>query len=151
MSPSTSTYTQADRPFEVTTTAGADAFLLAGVQAEQAISTPFVYRLELLSTQASVDLKSLLRSPVSIKLKTDEGDHNIRGFIRRFVEGGRDKMFTTYHAEMVPKLWFLSLSSDCRIYQQKSVVDIIKAAVPAALVQATGPRLSGTPQPHGFA
>lgn len=127
MSPEITTYTQEDRPFEVTTTAGADAFLLAGVEAEQAMSSPFVYRLELLAPSAIADLKSLLRSPVSIKLKTDEGDRHVHGYIRRFVQGGRDKSFTTYYAEMVPLIWFLSLSSDCRIYQEKTVPEIIKA------------------------
>src|SRR5262249_10819469 len=37
----------------------------------------------------------------------------------------RDHDFAYYHAEIVPWFWFLTRTSDCRIFQEKQVPDII--------------------------
>ena len=39
---------------------------------------------------------------------------------------GADEIFTSYHAEMVPWLWFLTRTADCRIFQNMTIPDIIK-------------------------
>src|SRR5262249_35910084 len=48
------------------------------------------------------------------------------GFISRFAQGGRDKRFTYYQAELVPWVWFLTRKSDCRIFQRQTAPDIIQ-------------------------
>ena len=48
------------------------------------------------------------------------------GFVNRFSQGAQSQRFTTYRAEMVPWLWFLTKTADCRIFQKKTVPDIIK-------------------------
>jgi type VI secretion system secreted protein VgrG len=69
----------------------------------------------------------MLRSPISVTMKlVDGGERVIHGRVRRFVQMGQRKDLTSYRAEMVPWLWFLSLTSDCKIYQNKSVLEIVE-------------------------
>src|SRR5437016_1347228 len=122
------TYTQSKRSMKVDTALGADVLLLDGFAGDEGVSTPFFYTLDLLSEDASIDAKKLLRSAVVVTLElADGGPRIIHGLVRRFVQLGRseDKL-TTYRAEVVPWLWFLSLSSECKIFQNLSVLDIIE-------------------------
>ena len=122
------TYTQSKRSMKVDTALGADVLLLDGFAGDEGVSTPFFYTLDLLSEDASIDAKKLLRSAVVVTLElADGGPRIIHGLVRRFVQLGRseDKL-TTYRAEVVPWLWFLSLSSECKIFQDLSVLDIIE-------------------------
>src|SRR5256884_284142 len=122
------TYTQSKRSMKVDTALGADVLLLDGFAGDEGVSTPFFYTLDLLSEDASIDAKKLLRSAVVVTLElADGGPRIIHGLIRRFVQLGRseDKL-TTYRAEVVPWLWCLSLSSECKIFQDLSVLDIIE-------------------------
>ena len=49
----------------------------------------------------------------------------IYGFVSQFTQTRQDSRFTYYRAEMVAWLWFLSQTSDCRIFQNKTVPEII--------------------------
>ncbi|MGD2154635.1 MAG: type VI secretion system tip protein TssI/VgrG, partial [Gemmatimonadales bacterium] len=50
----------------------------------------------------------------------------IHGLINRFVQLGQSDELTVYRAEIVPWFWFLSLSSDCKIFQNLSVPEIVE-------------------------
>ena len=54
------------------------------------------------------------------KQKSDQHDN-------RFACRGSDDRLTFYRAEIVPWLWFLTRTANCRIFQTQTVVDIIKA------------------------
>ena len=41
------TYVQDNRPFTVSTPLGKDVFLLAGIEGQEAMSSPYFYRLDL--------------------------------------------------------------------------------------------------------
>src|SRR3989441_7466699 len=121
-------YSQAKRPMRIDTVLGADVLLLAAFTGEEGISTPFYYTLDLLSEDASIDAKKLLRSPATVTLDLVDGSKRyVHGLIRRFVQLGRSAtQLASYRAELVPWLWFLSLSSECKIFQNLSVLDIIE-------------------------
>jgi type VI secretion system secreted protein VgrG len=64
---------------------------------------------------------------VTVTLELNEGDERpMHGMISRFTQLGRRDGLTSYRAEMVPWLWFLSLTSDCRIFQNMSVPEIVE-------------------------
>ena len=120
-------YSQAKRPMRIDTTLGAEALLLASLAGEEGISSPFSYTLELLSEDPSVDAKKLLRSPATVTVDLPDGSKRyVHGLISRFVQLGRADELTSYRAELVPWLWFLSLSSDCKIFQNLSVLEIVE-------------------------
>ena len=121
-------YTQAKRPMRIDTVLGEDVLLLSSLSGEEGISTPFYFSLDLLSEDASIDAKKLLRSPASVTLNLSDGSKRVvHGLIRRFVQLGRSGTeLISYRAELVPWLWFLSLSSDSKIFQNLSVLEIIE-------------------------
>jgi type VI secretion system secreted protein VgrG len=120
------TYTQIGRPMRVETALGPDALLLAGLSGVEGVSTPFSFRLDLLSEDDAVVAGDLLRTPVAVTLLLSGGEERtIHGLVRRFIQEGRREELTAYEAEIVPWLWFLSLSRECRIYQNLSVPEIL--------------------------
>ncbi len=121
------TYTQATLPMKVDTKLGADALLLRGLAGEEGMSTVFGFTLDLVSEDKAIDGEKLLRTPAVVTLKlADGGDRFFHGLIRRFVQLGKGAELTSYRAEVVPWLWFLSLSSDCKIFQNLSVPEIVE-------------------------
>ena len=47
--------------------------------------------------------------------------------VSRFSEAGQDERFAYYRMEVVPWLWLLTLTTDCKVFQGKTVPDIIEA------------------------
>jgi type VI secretion system secreted protein VgrG len=120
-------FTQSGRPFTVTTPLGADKLLLERFTGEEAVSAPFHFTLEMVSKQNNISADSLVRQPISINMELSDGSTRvIHGRVSRFVQLGSADGLTSYRADMVSWNWFLSLSSDCRIFQHLSAVEIIK-------------------------
>ncbi len=121
--------TQIRRPFRIKTPLGDDALLLESFAGYERVSTPFRFVLRLLSPDPNIAMKDLLTKPavLSILLEDEDKERHIHGNINRMklLEYGADGM-AAYEAEMVPWLWFLNLFSDCRIFQNKSVPEIVE-------------------------
>jgi type VI secretion system secreted protein VgrG len=120
-------FTQEHRLLSFTTPLGPDVLLLQELQGHEGISTLFRFDLELLAEDDAIPFDKLVGQNVTIRLALAEAhDRYINGFVSRFAQGRSDVRFTHYHAEVVPWLWFLTRSADCRIFQDLSVPDIIK-------------------------
>jgi type VI secretion system secreted protein VgrG len=120
--------TQAHRHFRVKTPLGADAFVLESFTGTERLSTPFRYVLRVLSENADVNLQDLLYKPVVLSLMLgDEKERHLHGNLSRLrmLETNDDGM-TAFELEIVPWLWFLSLYNDCRIFQNKTVPQIVQ-------------------------
>ena len=109
-------FTQDNRPLRVTTPGlGKDALLLERFTGEEHVSSPFRFTLEMLSENASIDPNAVLRKPIAVDVVIPGGKvRHFHGIVSRFSSGGRRSGLTSYRAEMVPWLWFLSLTNDCR-------------------------------------
>jgi type VI secretion system secreted protein VgrG len=119
-------FTQDNRPLRVTTGLGKDVLLLERFSGEEHVSSPFRFTLEMLSENASVDPAAVLRKAITVTVVIPGGEQrHFNGFVSRFSAGGRRAGLTSYRAEMVPWLWFLSLTNDCRIFQNLGVADIV--------------------------
>jgi type VI secretion system secreted protein VgrG len=120
-------YKQAARPFRVFTPLGDDVLLLEKLEGEELVSRPFEFRLEMLSENDSISAKALIRKPVHVEIDLADGSHRyIHARVSHFIQRGRRQVFTAYTAIVRPWLWFLSLVQDCRIFQNKSVPDIVE-------------------------
>jgi type VI secretion system secreted protein VgrG len=120
--------TQINRPFRVKTPLGDDALLLDSFTGVERVSEPFHFLLRLLSPDPNVDMQGLLNQPAVLSLRLDEDtERHIHGNIRRMklLEVGSDGM-AAYEAEVVPWFWFLTLFHDCRIFQNKTVPEIVE-------------------------
>ena len=83
--------------------------------------------------------------PVTVKMAITGGPTRyINGIASRFVHSGFDQDFANYEVEVVPKLWLLTLSRRRKIYQTKSVKDIIEAVLGEYGITFDDAGLSGT-------
>ena len=123
-------YSQDHRLLAVSTPLGKDVLLLQELKGYEGVSRLFSYELDLLAhDNASISFKQLVGKPVSITIQLPDGSHRyISGYVSSFAQGGTDeRLFTRYHAQVVPWLWFLTRHADCRIFQNQSVPQIISA------------------------
>jgi type VI secretion system secreted protein VgrG len=119
-------FTQAARYLSISTPFGADQLLVRSMHGEERISGLFHFSLEMASEEKSLDFSKIVGKAVTVTIKlADDTSRYINGIVGRFVQGGTDARFTTYYAEVHPWLWLLTMSADCRIFQNKSVPDII--------------------------
>jgi type VI secretion system secreted protein VgrG len=125
---------QKARLLELTTPLGPDVLVINGLSGSEALSGLFRFRLDLLApAKNSITAKQLLKQPVAVSILS--GDSKVRyfhGLVSRLSAGDREERFQHFHAEVVPWLWMLSQRSDCRIFQKKSVPEILKAVFDGA-------------------
>ena len=122
------TYTQDNTYLTVTTPLGADVLMLTSMHGEEGMSSLFYFDLEMVSTDAGLDFSQIVGKSVTVSLSLDYSNARcINGVVTRFVQTGGNLNFATYHAEMRPWLWWLTLRTDSRIFQEKTTPDIIKA------------------------
>ena len=113
--------------FTLTTPLGADKLLLKGFKGSEGMSRLFRFELDLLSENNAIDFTQIIGKSVTISLRLADGSMRyFNGIISRFGQSGSDNTFTSYSAEMVPWLWCLTRNADCRIFQEKTVPDILK-------------------------
>lgn len=121
-------FTQTASYISISTPLGADKLLVRSLRGEERLSGLFHFFLELVSEEKSLDFSKIVGKSATISIKvSDSVTRHINGIVGRFVQGGSDARFTTYFVELHPWLWLMTMSADCRIYQNKSVKDIVTA------------------------
>ena len=123
-------YTQRDRPLQITTPLPDDSLLLTELRGREAISELFHFELSTvaeLGTQVPFD--QILGHKITVKIETIAESGNFRyisGICKRISQGERTEEFTNYYLEVVPQFWLLTHTVRSRIFQQKTVPDILK-------------------------
>lgn len=119
--------TQANRLIAINTPLGPDVLLLRGFTGQEAMSRLFSFELDLLSTDPEIKFKDIIGQTVTLRVVLGrDKERFFNGVISRFMQTGSDAGLANYRATMVPKLWFLTRTADCRIFQNKKVPDIIQ-------------------------
>jgi type VI secretion system secreted protein VgrG len=120
-------YTQENRFIAISTPLGQDVLLLESFRGEEGISRLFRFELNLGSENSSIDFSSIIGQRVTIRITLYDGSNRyINGFVSRFSQAGGDRQFARYQMEVVPWLWFLTRHADCRIFQSKTIPEIIE-------------------------
>jgi type VI secretion system secreted protein VgrG len=118
--------TQADRLIGIATPLGDDVLLLQSFAGNESISQLFHFEAELVSEDPSIAFDRLVGKAVSIRIAMWDGEERfLHGHVSRFTQSSQDSRFTYYRAQIVPWLWFLTRTADCRIFQNMSVPDIM--------------------------
>lgn len=108
---------------QLTTPLGADVFWLESLAGAEYLSEPFLFELSMLTEQDFVDPSALVGKPAHVTLVDGDGNKRyIHGIMTRF---SQDQRRCT--ADLRPWIWMLSLTSDCRVFQNKAVPDILAA------------------------
>jgi len=119
---------QQKRSLSVSTPLGEDVLLLRGMTATEELGRLFDYELELISDSIDIYHEDLLGQSLTVRLSLLNGQQRyFNGIVNRFSQLGFDGALAVYRATLVPWTWFLTRTADCRIFQEQTVPDIIKA------------------------
>lgn len=115
---------------QVSTPLGSDVLLLDALEATEGISELFRLTLHMRSGDTNLDAGKIVGNSVSVTLQIPGGPkRHFNGIASRFSHTGGDREFAHYSAEIVPKLWLLTLSRDRAIWQTKTIPEIVKAVL----------------------
>lgn len=106
---------------------GPDKLLLRRMTAVEQISRPFVFRADLMSKDHAIKLENLLGNELAIEVDLpNRRKRYFHGLVSRFDYIGAVEDHVAYYAEIRPKMWFLDLAQDCRIFHEQTVPDIVR-------------------------
>ncbi|MCC6419416.1 MAG: type VI secretion system tip protein VgrG [Gemmataceae bacterium] len=118
---------QTDRLITLATPLGKDVLLVESLEGTEGISQLFRFQLVLVSEKRDIPLNGLVGQNITIGIELAGKKYRyINGFVNRFSQGDVDQRVAHYYAEVVPWLWFLTRTTDCRIFQKKTVPDIVQ-------------------------
>jgi len=118
---------QSKRQIGIDTPLGANVLVLRNFTATEELGRLFQIDAELLSENFQISFPQIVGQNVTIRLNTIQSEPRFfNGHVRTFRQTGAVGRLAHYHAVIVPKLWFLTRSADCRIFQNKKVPDIVK-------------------------
>lgn len=124
------------RMLEISTSAGADAFVVQRFSGREELGRQFEYHLELLSERSDITPESVLGTNATVQLELTDGlSHRyFNGYITRFVIQGqvRTTAFKSnigylYLVTMNSGLWFLGHSVNSRIFATTAIGDLVMA------------------------
>ncbi|HUR26763.1 MAG TPA: type VI secretion system tip protein TssI/VgrG, partial [Planctomycetota bacterium] len=125
---------QFNRQLEVDDLNG-NAFSLLSFQGSEGISRLFEFSLELASESLDIQADAIVGQPIAFRIADCEGidsaeagvTRHFHGRVRRFWAGDVKKSGARlYRVDVVPWLWMLTKRSDCRVFQQKTVIEIVE-------------------------
>ncbi len=126
------TYAQTERHLSLITPLGANVLLVESYTATEGISEVFEIDIEALTTtDVSVAPGDLIgkRAALSILVDSSGTQRVMNGMIASIESAGGDFDFNTYKLRLVPALWLLSLNTQTRVFQNQTVLDIVKAVL----------------------
>ena len=119
--------TQLNRHAAVDTKLGPDRLLLKSFSGREELGRLFDYHMVLLDAQQDVDPDDLVGTNITLRLQLENGNTRyFNGYISSLAFLGYEAGAGVYHAEVVPWLWLLTRCSDCRIWQEKTVKQILE-------------------------
>src|SRR3989441_4691039 len=114
------------RMIELTTPLGKD-LLFRGLRGREELGRPSEFELSALSTRGDIKPSDLLGKSITVKLELVKGGSRyFNGYVTRFAQGTTLGRYYEYRMTVRTWLWFLTRTADCRIFQEKTVPDIIK-------------------------
>lgn len=129
---------------EIVTPLG-DDLLFYGMHAREEMGRLFTFQLDLLSRNGAIGLDGILGKNVTVKVQLpDDSTRHFNGFVTRFSAGDTYGRYHRYTALVQPWLWFLTRTSDCRIFQEMTVPEILKAVFADCDLADTKVNLTGT-------
>ncbi|MGH0004677.1 type VI secretion system tip protein VgrG [Pseudovibrio ascidiaceicola] len=101
--------------------------LVTGFSATERLNGLTQIQIELASYDNALDLHSLLDTPATLTIHHKyEGVRHLSGVIAEIARGNEGHHRTSYLLTLLPSLHRLAHGSDCRIFQKKSVPEIVK-------------------------
>ena len=114
------------RMIELTTPLGKD-LLFRSLRGREELGRPSEFELSALATRSDIKSSDLLGKSVTVKLELVKGGFRyFNGYVTRFAQGTTLGRYYEYRMTVCAWLWFLTRTTDCRIFQEKTVPEILK-------------------------
>ena len=140
-------YDRSKSLLQLTSPVGTDVLIPTFLSGHEEIGRPYAYKLKLVSEDSTIDPNRLLHQPGCVILRRDKlVARYFAGVFQEFsADGPARPGMASYSALLVPKLWFLNQTIDCRVFQQMSIVDILQqvfddAGLPSVTFRIFGDR-----------
>lgn len=118
--------TQKYRKVAVNTVLGEDVLLFQRMVGQESLGRLFEFHLDLLSTDVNIELEAVLGTNATVRYQQPKGGvRYFNGFVSELRYAGERGNYAAYEMTLRPWLWFLTRTSDCRIFQKKKVPEII--------------------------
>ena len=115
------------RAIKVKTTLGDEALRFLHLSGHEKLSRGFEYHLTVASDDSALDLSALLGQPVTVEIELPQsGFRYFNGHVVSFAMDGESARFARYRIVLRPWTYLMSLGSNCRVFQNKTVLDIVK-------------------------
>jgi type VI secretion system secreted protein VgrG len=126
--------TQDRRSIQLSTPLAKDFLLIKRMRCREGLNQLFRIEVEMLHEEETdgfmptvVDPKKLLGNPMIISAhQAGPIERFFHGVCINFTQGSRNARFSKYRAELVPKVWMLTQISQSRIFQNKTVPQILE-------------------------
>lgn len=111
----------------ISTPLGEGKLLLHKAEIVEELGRPFNIELELVSDDEEISLDDILGQNVTIRLETDDESRFFNGIVTEFFQKENTAKTACFGAVVKPWLWLLTLSENCRMFQEMTYPDIIKS------------------------
>jgi uncharacterized protein involved in type VI secretion and phage assembly len=120
------------RLYELDSPLGNDTLLVESFVGKEQLSEVYEYHVVCLSTDTHLELKRLLGQQVTLRTRLADGTQGVRtGYVSAVAQLGADGGFARYRLTVVPWLWMATQRRTCRVFQNKSVLEIIEEMLAA--------------------
>jgi type VI secretion system secreted protein VgrG len=146
-----SSYTQENRLLKLTASAGGNALLVQSFTVSERVSDIYEIDIEALTEAEAPVLKpaEVLGQPMTVRVSLDSDTNDARyfnGIVREYRVDGETERFRGYRFSVVPNLWLSTLSQNFRVFEKKTVPDILKEVLKSYGINPTD-RLNRTYSP----
>ncbi|MES2870098.1 MAG: type VI secretion system tip protein VgrG [Pseudomonadota bacterium] len=114
----------ANHRFSLTANACSYPLEVLAFSGDEAINTPYSFDIELVCERSDLDLEALLHTPAFLAF--DGRGNGIHGQIYRIAQGSPGTRLTHYKLTLVPQLAYLQHRTNQRIFQNRTVQQIIE-------------------------
>ncbi|NND91263.1 MAG: type VI secretion system tip protein VgrG, partial [Granulosicoccus sp.] len=136
---------QASRAIRLTTSLPDNTLALSRLSGKEELSELFSYSLECVSETPDLDLYEVLGQPVGIELDIEGGGlRYLHGLVSEAAHVGSRGEYALYRLTMTAWPWMLTRTTDCRIFAEKNVPDIIESVLSDNDFDDIDNRLMGT-------
>jgi len=123
-----SALTQNNRVGRLATAMGPDVLALVQFRGSEALSEPFLFQVDAISENPNIDFDGAIGKPASVTLMTYGKQREFNGLLVEAQSTGLsgDGKYFGYQVVMRPWFWLLTKTSDCRVFHEKKVPEIIE-------------------------
>ncbi|MFM0366225.1 type VI secretion system Vgr family protein [Paraburkholderia sediminicola] len=117
---------QSDRLLKLDTPLGTNVLLPQRLSGHSCLGRDYEFTLDAVSTNANIELKTLIAQPVTLWIQqTDQSYAPHHGYVHTARRLGSDSAITSYQIGFVSWMHFLRFRKDARIWQDKTVDEIL--------------------------